>query len=859
MTITYVETASWSTVGSQEGSLGCRKDLAIPGAAVGDKIIVFGGAENYNFTGGTRSVYDATGSTGHVATWTEVDPATTFNNDVDVVCAYGTVTTAGTVTVSAILRCLNTNAMGVAAYLIPAAEWTGSPVVASFVADTDGQVSLAVAAASNVFYFGADWSATSQGTTNTPSGAANDSTQLASGLYSVALRHWGSQASGTRNYGPSGLSGIDSSGIVIALPTAGGATNYTPSPADALGLTDARTLDRGTTKPDPLGLTDSATLARSTTAGDALGMTDSATASLGPARTWDDPVGMVDAVSTVASLAPTVADSLAMTDSATAMIGSTDGPYSLWPLASIPAGVITAVDYADVVVGTEFFVTSYCNLMAISYLHVSDNPSLHTCALFSTADGVTGTNLTGWVAMPDGVRGSLCVKNLDTPVLLTPGVEYVVAVQHTAGEYPVFAHLFDGTGTTIVQGPLSAPSAAAARNGSQGRYTYTVDGFPDSTFNNAAYFSDVVVYTTAAQPHIDLADPLGLTDAVTGVVDLNRPTGDALGMTDSVSAVVTGVDYATSPADPMGMLDAATTTQAVTRQADEPLGLTDAVSVVRNVVVVLTDSLAILDTDHPYLFSIDMPVDDVAGMTDSVTYSTSRTLPTDDPEVLTDSVLGAVAAVRGASDPMALSDAAGAVADLLRSPGDPQSLTDSLATQADMVRATADRGDLTDYVLVEFYGAGNIGLTDLADIDDVVQVVRTSAVASADTLGMSDEVSTTMSREVVVADALSGADTTNRVGVVVFGVVEDLGLTDAVAAILLQPGSVSTEVFDPAALSDQVASWLRFLRSSADKVWLTDTVVAVLTTPPAPPHRGLIRLSAPYGHLIRLSEPRSEP
>lgn len=84
--------------------------------------------------------------------------------------------------------------------------------------------------------------------------------------------------------------------FTVALKPAGAPTGYTASPADPVGITDARALDRGLTKNDPVGLTDSVVSVK------------------GPVANPNEPVGITDAITLVRSINITVADGVGVTD-----------------------------------------------------------------------------------------------------------------------------------------------------------------------------------------------------------------------------------------------------------------------------------------------------------------------------------------------------------------------------------------------------------------------------------------------------------------------------------------------------------------------------------------------------------------
>ena len=218
MALSYTAAASWTTGGTDSGSQ-CYKDVTVT-VANGDLLVAVGLAEHFDGGSGTRDVATQSGSTG---TWTLGSPSPTLDNDCDAIAGWAVASASGSVTVRVSVRVtVATLHMGAAVFVIPAAEWSGTPTFTTFQADADGQVSVTLAGTSTVIFAGADWSATAPGTTNTPTGSTNHATVTDTGRYAAAVRSWGSQGAGTRNYGPSGLSGVDYTGAIIAVPVASG-------------------------------------------------------------------------------------------------------------------------------------------------------------------------------------------------------------------------------------------------------------------------------------------------------------------------------------------------------------------------------------------------------------------------------------------------------------------------------------------------------------------------------------------------------------------------------------------------------------------------------------------------------------
>ena len=239
MALTYVAAASWATGGTNSGT-GYYKDLTFTSVAVGDLLIVGALSESADYSSGVRSVATQSGTTG---TWTLAQPAVVVATDCDALGGYATATSSGTIVVRVQIRPSAAGHMGVSGVRIPAAEWTGTPTIATFFNDADGQVSVTLPGGSTytATYWAGDWNALTMGTGTTPAGGTSREGVVDTGAYSIAVRTWTAQASGTRNYGPGTLSGLDASGFVIAVPEVGGASAQTVIPTGVASAAAAGT------------------------------------------------------------------------------------------------------------------------------------------------------------------------------------------------------------------------------------------------------------------------------------------------------------------------------------------------------------------------------------------------------------------------------------------------------------------------------------------------------------------------------------------------------------------------------------------------------------------------------------------
>lgn len=144
--------------------------------------------------------------------------------------------------------------------------------------------------------------------------------------------------------------------------------------------------------------------------------------------------------------------------------------------------------------GTEFYATADAWVTALRYPHVmiDSRPSRKTMALFDEARAI----VVGPIQMPVGTPGQWNSAPLAEPFKLVPNARYRVATFYPDGGYAATSQYFhpDNFGDRVAYGPITAPSGLFASGGTQGSFKYASDiQFPEGSFNNTAYYSDVVV------------------------------------------------------------------------------------------------------------------------------------------------------------------------------------------------------------------------------------------------------------------------------------------------------------------------------------------------------------------------------
>lgn len=218
--IEYFDTA-WNTSGANSGYGSSFKELDIPNCRVGDLIVAYGAAENFTQPEDTRLFSDITPGGSITGTWTQTTGLPgTGSQDTDVYGGYALVTADGTVRVRFDSRTSDSNKMGLGVYRLDSSLVSPTRGFAPYMTNsTTSLINTTLAENCMVIYAASDWNALSMGTTPTPSDGTVYRSYLTAGQYAVWSALWQNQAAGTRNYGPSGLSGTDSTGFVFYMAT----------------------------------------------------------------------------------------------------------------------------------------------------------------------------------------------------------------------------------------------------------------------------------------------------------------------------------------------------------------------------------------------------------------------------------------------------------------------------------------------------------------------------------------------------------------------------------------------------------------------------------------------------------------
>jgi hypothetical protein len=148
-------------------------------------------------------------------------------------------------------------------------------------------------------------------------------------------------ASGTQTASGATISSSQNFAVeLIALPAAGGGgSNFTQTPTDNEGVSDAAALSQAKATSDPEGLTDSTATAQGKSSTDQLGLSDTATPSLGYSQSKTDGLGVADTASV----------SVGRASASTDLVGVTDAAVLEKSLTQAPADAVGVADAASLV------------------------------------------------------------------------------------------------------------------------------------------------------------------------------------------------------------------------------------------------------------------------------------------------------------------------------------------------------------------------------------------------------------------------------------------------------------------------------------------------------------------------------
>ncbi|WEJ59332.1 DUF4082 domain-containing protein [Devosia sp. FJ2-5-3] len=154
---------------------------------------------------------------------------------------------------------------------------------------------------------------------------------------------------------------------------------------------------------------------------------------------------------------------------------------SLFPANSVPQ-TVSVNDPNGVNLGMKFTSSQAGFITGAKFYKGPNNIGPHEATLWSS----TGTNL-GRVTFQNETASGWQTANFANPIAITAGTTYVISY-HTNGNYSVSGRGFE---QAMTSGPLTAPSSSSS--GGNGLYAYgTSSAFPNSSYNSANYYVDVV-------------------------------------------------------------------------------------------------------------------------------------------------------------------------------------------------------------------------------------------------------------------------------------------------------------------------------------------------------------------------------
>ncbi len=708
---------------------------------------------------------------------------------------------------------------------------------------TEANFSQTVAAGDAVIVALADWNATNPPgkTPATGSGTATERFDTSDGSsYSVWGADWVGTSAGTFSFGPNNYTSLKVAQVGVRVIAPVGGTDYTKTPADSVGATDAATVVRTSarTASDPAGVTDARTVARAVarTAADPVGVTDSATAITGRSATRADTVGITDAVSAAMARARAAADAVGVTDART--VARTSARTVTDPVAAsdvvvaqLGQAVADTVAVTDAVSAVQTASRALADPIGVTDTTAGDLAGatltlLNTFAL-SAADPHSIT-ITGATAGLDVWLLVNTAATVATPAGWALEASRVAAMGSYAFHLPGGSNPGGSIAVTLDLSGARALSAVAIESATDDASVYASLVEPVNS-NSTAYgtaahtftardealavfmFHGTVALPPAAfdvvsfdQGFTELADTgwagtggsgdeaarivIGHATAAamsaSGVVvtlDTAQPIGSAVGFVAfDLDTGLSGVK-----ADPIGVTDTVVRTTASVRTQGDPIGLTDARTVTATAARTVANPVGVSDAVTAVLGQL---IANPVGVTDARTVVRTSARTVANPVGITDSVSanltsGGTNYTRTVADAVGVTDTGSPqTIDFGYTVADPAGVTDSAARALAAVRARNDAVGIVDSASSSLGGGGtNYSRTpaDPVGITDARTVARTMPRSPADAVGVTDAAGRVLARARTQADAVGLADTVLVVRTTVRTVADPVGVTDA--------------------------------------------------------------------------------
>jgi hypothetical protein len=279
------------------------------------------------------------------------------------------------------------------------------------------------------------------------------------------------------------------------------------------------------------------------------------------------------------------------------------------------------------------------------------------------------------------------------------------------------------------------------------------------------------------------ADTAGATDSVTVELSVNRTPSDTAGATDSATTAVAyertvndnaaatdlpgpqEIEFDYTEADSATATDAAAAVAGLVRAPADTAGATDAI--LRDRSTTAADSAAGSDSAST-MQALAWTVNDTAGATDSATIDFSGTISRNpaDTAAGSDAATAVQDAVRAPADVAGATDVATIVATPQRAPGDTAAGSDAVQPQQGLTRAASDTAGATDSVEIELSGSNQQSASDTAGATDQVSIIRSANLTPSDTAGATDSAGVGQTRGAAdIAGATDSASAVQGIGV----------------------------------------------------------------------------------------------
>ncbi|HTO02417.1 MAG TPA: DUF4082 domain-containing protein, partial [Opitutus sp.] len=173
---------------------------------------------------------------------------------------------------------------------------------------------------------------------------------------------------------------------------------------------------------------------------------------------------------------------------------------SIWPATTVPSLIDSGADN-PVELGVKFRSDQAGTISGVRFYKAGANTGTHVGKLWSA----TGTLLASATFTGETASGWQQV-NFSAPVSIAANTTYVASYHCASGHYSADANYFT---SSFDSPPLHAPSSATT--GGNGVYAYGSGSFPNSTWNAANYWVDVVfsssTQTDTTRPTINTVSP----------------------------------------------------------------------------------------------------------------------------------------------------------------------------------------------------------------------------------------------------------------------------------------------------------------------------------------------------------------